>query len=364
MKWKLRKQLAKLIKGFPIEKLPQYLELSDCFIRKKARERFNELIEQLSLEALPKYLTNCNQFIREKATEHYDQLLENSTKMIPECLQKYDYRENIIIDKDNPILIWKAWRDRYSDKKHWKAGYGGKAYLSSPNGEDALTWNVFRSLQMVGKTGLDIISEVFGISKVNTILFWGCDVENHGEKQQLLNILIRTIDGKYKGTMTEPDLVIITKCEVVFVECKLNLSGDTSPWKAPDKKDKTKIDGADKRFGIYKEMFPELMCINDWRNVYQLIRQYVYARSLGSQLSKQPLVIPLINENHKEKLFCHYLKIKDCIANYNNVFREFVTWQEIDKIITGVESNLTNSDKEKISGISTKIKYTLAHVRK
>jgi len=56
--------------------------------------------------------------------------------------------------------------------------------------------------------------------------------------------------------------------------------------------------------------------------------------------------------------------IMDRGTTYNNVFREFVTWQEIDKIITGVESNLTNSDKEKISGISTKIKYTLAHVRK
>jgi hypothetical protein len=205
--------------------------------------------------------------------------------MIPECLkEEYDYRKNIIIDENNPILIWKAWRDRYSDEKHWKAGYGGKAYLSSPNGEDALTWNVFRALQMAGNAGLDIISEVFRISKeVKTILFWGCDVECHGEEQQLLNILIRTIDGKYKGTMTEPDLVFITDREVVFVECKLNQRGNTSPWKTPDKKDKDKdkIDGADKRFAIYEEMFPELMCDNEWRDVYQLIRQYVYARALG-----------------------------------------------------------------------------------
>jgi hypothetical protein len=61
--------------------------------------------------------------------------------MMPEDLEKYDYRKNIIVDKDNPILIWKSWGDHNTD---------GQAYLSRPYGEDALTWNVFRSLQKFG----------------------------------------------------------------------------------------------------------------------------------------------------------------------------------------------------------------------
>jgi len=272
--------------------------------------------------------------------------------MIPECLKEYDYRGNIIVDKDNPILVWKAWRDHFTN---------GKAFLASPNGEDALTWNVFRSFQKAGNAGLDIISEVFGISKeVKTILFWGCDAENHGEEQQLLNILIRTIDGQLQGTMTEPDLVIITEDEVVFVECKLNLSGTTSPWKASSKKknveEKDKIDGADKRFAIYKKMFPELMCINDWRDVYQLIRQYVYAKKLADYLNKKPLVIPLINADHKCNLSRHYSKIKDCIANYNAVLQNFVTWQDIKEKISG--SNLPNKED-----VLRKIKDALSNAR-
>jgi len=129
--------------------------------------------------------------------------------MIPKNFKKHDYRGNLIVDKDNPILIQKAWRDRFSGEGHWREGYGGQAYLSRPNSEDALAWNVFRTLQLSGERGLRVISDVFKIFEVDKMLFWGCDVEHHGEEQQLLNILIRTIDGKHRGTMTEPDLVII-----------------------------------------------------------------------------------------------------------------------------------------------------------
>jgi len=259
--------------------------------------------------------------------------------MIPDDLKQYDYRGNIIIDKDNPILVWKAWRDRYSKESHWKVGYGGQAYLSRANSEDALTWNVFRSLQL---SKPELISKISGISEVEKVLFWGCDVEYHGEEQQILNILIRITDGRYEGTMTEPDLVIITKGEVVFVECKLNQSGKSSPWKAPDKKDEAKIDGADKRFAIYKEMLHELMYINDWRNVYQLIRQCVYAKLLSCHLGKKPLVIPIINEKHKDILCPYYSKLRNSTEINKNVFKDFITWQDIRQEIS--ESDL--SEKE------------------
>ena len=253
--------------------------------------------------------------------------------MIPKNLKKYDYRENLIIDKDNPILIQKAWRDRFSRKSHWQAGYGGQAYLSKLNSEDALTWNVFRTLQLGRKPGLEVISDIFGISKVYRILFWSCDVEHHGEEQQLLNILIRTIDGKHQGTMTEPDLVIITEGEVVFVECKLNQNGKTSPWKAQGA-------GAEKRLKTYIEKFPELKSISDWKTVYQLIRQYVFAKSLSEYLKKKPFIIPLINGIHKGILSPYYSKVKESPINKKNIFRNFITWQDIIKIISS--SNLSN----------------------
>lgn len=269
--------------------------------------------------------------------------------MIPKELKKYDYRENLIVDKDNPILIQKAWRDRFSDKSHWIAGYGGQAYLSKPNSEDALTWNVFRSLQVAREDGLRVISNIFETSKVERILFWGCDVEHHGDEQQLLNILIRTIDGKLRGTMTEPDLVLITEEEVVFIECKLNQDGRSSPWRAQG-------EGAKKRMKTYRGEFLELDDITDWEDVYQLIRQYVYAKSLSKILKKKPVIIPLINENHKEILLQYYLKIKESAINKKDIFRNFTIWQDISKKIS--KSDLTN---RKI--IVSKIGEALKHAR-
>lgn len=270
---------------------------------------------QVSLDAL--IVTALVKCTRESGEKH----------MIPNDLGMYDYRENLIVDKDNPILIQKAWRDRFSSTSHWQAGYGGKAYFSRPHSEDALTWNVFRTLELAGNPGLELVSDFFGISRVHRILFWGCDVENHGEEQQLLNILIRTIDGKHRGTMTEPDLVIVAEEEVVFVECKLNQSGTTSPWKAQGK-------GAEKRLTTYLDRFPELVSVPQWEAVYQLIRQYVYARSLGECLRKEPLVIPLVNGIHKEVLSPYYSRVKNSPINSENTFRDFAMWQGVMETVS------------------------------
>jgi len=272
-----------------------------------------------------------------------------NNQMISEDLEKYDYRKNIIVDEDNSILIWKAWRDHFSAESHWKARYGGQAYLSRPNSEDALTWNVFRSLQKLGDVGLDVISGIFNISQVENILFWGCDVENHGEEQQLLNILIRITDGKFGGTMTEPDVVIIAEKEAVFVECKLNQNGKDSPWKAQG-------EGWIKRFEIYLNEFSELENISDpnRKDMYQLIRQYVYAKLLGNHLNKTPLVIPIINEKHQDILSQYYSKMENF---YPVVFQKLITWQQIGKTIS--ESNIINNKK-----ILSKIDETLNYVNK
>jgi len=267
---------------------------------------------------------------------------------IPKELESYDYRKNLIVDQNNPILIQKAWRDRFSGESHWRKGKGGKAYLSRDNSEDALTWNVFRSLEKSGKEGLSLISNIFRISQVDKILFWGCDVKHKGEEQQLLNILIRIIDGQLRGTMTEPNLVLITDKEVVFVECKLNQNVNTSPWKA-------QREGAEKRWRTYvgkadeiknyvdNNIFPELEEINNWRDVYQLIRQYVYASSMSKYLGKKAIVIPLINGKHKEILSKYYSILKDSEINKDGIFRDFVTWQDILESLSG--SNLLNKER-------------------
>ncbi len=240
-------------------------------------------------------------------------------------IQRLDYRPNLIIDKDNPVLIQKAWRDRYSDASHWKAGYGGRAYLAQPWSEDALTWNVFRTLQKAGSDGLVAIQKACGLSAVvRTVLFWGCDVESGSECQQYLSCLIRAFDGRHRGTMTEPDLVVVTENEVAFIECKLNVSGRLSPWRAQG-------NGAEKRFRTYIECgFGELSSIERWRDVYQLLRQYVYALGMSKLLRVRPMVIPLVNAEHLESLNPYY----GPLTEFNEkVFLPFATWQGVRQTV-------------------------------
>ena len=61
-----------------------------------------------------------------------------------------DYAENIIVDSAHPILVWKANKDRL--RPDWftrdvqERFPGGLPKLGSVHSEDALTWNIFRTL--------------------------------------------------------------------------------------------------------------------------------------------------------------------------------------------------------------------------
>ena len=265
--------------------------------------------------------------------------------MIPKYLEQYDYRTNLIVDRNNPILIQKAIRDRFSGRRNWEAGYGGEAYLGRKNSEDALTWNVFRSLQCNNR--LDIVSKIFKIGEVRTILFWGVDPEYQGEEQQLTNIMIRTIDGKLRGTLTDPDLVVFTEKEVCFIECKLNQKGKSSPWK-------TRSHGSEQRMKIYVDKYPELETITEWRSVYHMIRQYVYAKALAEILDKTPRVFPLVNEKHMEIISNHYKTLQE--SSIQDTFGEIMTWQQINR-------KLDNSKLRKDDQLIKKITESLDATR-
>ena len=138
-----------------------------------------------------------------------------------------DYRENLIVDVNNPALAFKAMRDRYTGKRSPSAG---RPYLASPHSEDALTWNVFRWLQVHGHEG--VIGHCLGTEAPETILFWGVDCQEPGDLQFALGELIRKVDGVRRGQVTEPDLVLIGSKTVHFVECKLGRAQEPlyEPW--------------------------------------------------------------------------------------------------------------------------------------
>ena len=58
-----------------------------------------------------------------------------------------DYRDNIMVDKNNPVLAFKANRDRFF-KNGRQDIYAGLPHLGSINSEDAITWNLLRNLSL------------------------------------------------------------------------------------------------------------------------------------------------------------------------------------------------------------------------
>lgn len=201
-----------------------------------------------------------------------------------------DYRRNIVVDAENPILAWKAEKDKYSPslfpvsvRQRFPSGI---ARIGSPRSEDALSWNLFRSLHKVGKLHLitDFLSQDMAVS---TLHFWGHSVEKSSAEidpaiQEALNE-IEPWGRDSRQQQTETDVMLRGPRDLVMVECKLGMPGAkipawvrSSPGMRPDY-----LRFMD-RFGVrlFNDSF-DFEC--DGNRFYQLFRNYL----LGAALSRQ-----------------------------------------------------------------------------
>jgi len=248
-----------------------------------------------------------------------------------------DYRSRIIVDPDSPILALKANRDRYTQGQ---PTYAGLPYLGSQDSEDALTWNVFRSLQKARK--LHIISNEFGIGEPAGLLLWSLAPEADDTSTRLqygTGTLIRRFDGIIRGQITEPDAIILGTKGIAVVECKLS-----EPEKPPSHLWEGSLDSVAKRLLTYRQAEPSLVRTNitdvQVATIYQLVRMAFYAIQLGKWFSCTPVVGSLTNErNWKVQIptlgksaadlwdfFQHAIGVPD-------LGKESTTWQRIRNLV-------------------------------
>ena len=204
-----------------------------------------------------------------------------------------DYRDNIIIDKNNVILAMKASRDRYDGTREQLKSYAGLSMLGSIKSEDALSWNYFRSMEL--NSDFSSLEDLLKIKIENPqILYWTFSTkEENSDLQYHCGRILRKYDGSIDSKqMTEPDIIIKTKDYMIFIECKLGEKKSSSNhlWETNNSagpKVREKIYFSNDLF-IGKEGY--------YDDAYQLYRMAFFAEKLAMQFDIKPFLVSLANK--------------------------------------------------------------------
>ncbi|MBA7684790.1 hypothetical protein ES703_93199 [subsurface metagenome] len=175
------------------------------------------------------------------------------------------------------------------------------AYLGSANSEDALTWNVFRSLQKAQR--LDIVADWLRVEicKPRAMLIWclAPELTNDNPKLQFqLGDLLRNTDGMIPGQIGEPDVVIQGAEGIVVIECKLGelYKPLAHLWEGRS------LQQVKKRLSRYQQDVPNLMKDDeteaDVMPMYQLVRMAYYAIRLRQICKRRPTLVSLGNKSN------------------------------------------------------------------
>jgi len=223
-----------------------------------------------------------------------------------------DYRKRIIVDRDNPILAFKASRDRYVRKQGKWAGY---PHIGSNASEDALTWNVFLTLYKKKKIGY--LFEDYKLGRIRSLALWGLtpDIRFWNKNTQFdIGDAIRKYDGIFDGQTTEPDVIIRGSNGICVIECKLGSSNSALShlWEG-------KIESINKRMPEYAKKFSSFREFQNSQSThyYQLIRMAFYAMVLSEKYKVMPHLVSLTNRNNWK------IKIGEEKATPENIWNDF-----------------------------------------
>jgi len=240
-----------------------------------------------------------------------------------------DYRDNIIIDKDNPTLRNKA---KLPKETYNRGKVKGLSRLGSENSEDAKTWNIFRALQLNNN-----IKKYYGLVDINDdcerILFWGLDSETGKFDRNLKSVLDKIEPpALWNIQQTEPDVIIIGKNTVVFNESKLGKHGASiDAWNRKDEfSDKHELYKKRAEEYFYKEFIENFQM--EGRRFYQLMRNYIVGTNFAAILNKKFYLVAIVSKENKAisglshqeefELFCSKLK--------NSSRCHLLTWDKLE----------------------------------
>lgn len=184
-----------------------------------------------------------------------------------------DWRDNIVVDPEAPPLVWKAGRDLFGAN----TSVPGRPYLASENSEDALSWNLFRTLEKAGR--LNVAARALDLEDDFQVLYWYRPWDAADPPPEIKEALDRVEPwGKIRGRFqTETDIMLKGGRYLVMVEGKLGKPGARiRPW---ERTSRAPVPPS------YKAPLRALLAdMGDWgetmRRFYQLLRHLALANEL------------------------------------------------------------------------------------
>lgn len=202
--------------------------------------------------------------------------------------------------------------------------------------EDALTWIFIR--YFINENKLEVLKNIYTLgSDIEEILLWGVPQINTNDSSQKVKLtgICKSLK-EAKKSYSEPDIVIITKTEIRFIEVKL-----ASPNAKCEKREKFEK-YINNNYYVDKEML-----INSKH--YELTRNWtignMFAETKGFKLINQGPSKLFYNED-KELL----QKFENSLLNLNNF--EKLSWEKvIDNINESVDSDFIAELKRRLGGV-------------
>jgi len=250
-----------------------------------------------------------------------------------------NYLDNIVCtDKTNKALVNKATSGR---EKFSKGIAKGLSRFGSEVSEDALTWSVFRSLEI--NSAMDIFFNLLGIKdELEESIFWTTSTKTERADAGLNRILCEVEPKAQWSQQTEPDVVLRCKNHLIFIESKLGTPKErVTGWAR-----KQEFNEKHKRYQHFlSEDFQTVFSDNFnilGKKYYQLMRNIIIGRRLANVEGKKFLFVALVNSLSRPcECVTHLIKFHEFLPNLNDpTIAKFITWQEIEGAIPENEIRL------------------------
>jgi len=260
-----------------------------------------------------------------------------------------DYRCNIIVDPDHPILVWKANEDRFSPRLFYaevRESFPERLpRIGSEHSEDALSWNVFRSLQLRQKLQLVGAFAAPG-ADFDTVYFWGRAAYQRSEQidPEIQNTLNEMEPWGKNGArqQTETDVILRGKRHMIVIESKLGEPCKavkawcrSRPGMRPEYRDFLKKVEKERGEPLFS---PSFDYEKDGNRFYQLFRNYLLGAALSWKWGTEFSLLAIVNSansnlggrSHQGE----FDSFRSRLARPSNAF--LTTWQQLwDRLPSG-----------------------------